>query len=885
MLIKTKLKVPPLRSGMVDRRRLTKTLTAGRKNRLLLITGQAGSGKTSLACQWIHNARLSVVWYSLDESDNEGDLFFRYLLTGLATQHPRLSELFAPLLQGTKRLTIKDVLPPLVDFATAFSEDRYLVLDDYHLITSDEVHDAVSSLLNYLPSNLHLVLISRLEPPFSLSALKVRDQVMQISATDLMFTEKEGEEFLSGTMALNLTAEQMKEFTNRAEGWIGGLQLLGLSFREAERPTDLLKVLDSASKATAQYLIEEVISVQPERVRLLLRDTIFLNRFNADLCRSITGIEETEEILDYLHSINLFLIPLDAEHRWYRYHHLFSEAVRARARSENPRLASQVYRQAALWFAANHYLEDAFQHAFASRNYAFAGDLMEDYLYLLLERYENASVQRWLSKLPYGIFMERPLLRLDECSLKVVSHQLEDVQATITNLENQQAEITGRYDGIKKTRFRNTLAYLKYTLPYHRDPITADIAAMKKGISAIPRDADLSGATIDSTFVWCCLNQGDMKAAEKTLEQGRQGVLASRSIFRKIMWFKALADFERWSGRLARSEAAIEKALSMVDREDLAETPLRFFLYLPLAWLYYLRNDLQKAIEHADMSRRYAEQARYTTEILGDSFLLALLYNAAGRPEEAAPHVATVRSATRTGSPGSIMLHEAFMAYISAVSGDVSSVEKWAEQRQPSADDRFSICLIFECLAYARLLYLQRRFAESCLVLQTIGNKCAERGMLHGVIQAEVLKSASLHAMGNRRQAKTAIEKVIPLAEREGYFRPFVDCWPLAPTLFVDVARDSSSPHLAAVLRACGFQDETTPDAHQTIKGLRQALTPRETEILKLIAAGYKKGEIAGRAFVSPDTVKTHTRHIFEKLDAKTKAEAIYRARQSGIID
>jgi LuxR family transcriptional regulator, maltose regulon positive regulatory protein len=883
MLIKTKLHIPPLRLGMVDRPRLINALKDGNVSRLVLITGQAGSGKTSLACQWIAGEKIPAVWYSLDESDNEGDLFFRYLLTALGASDSRMAGTIGPLLYS-KKLTVDDILDPFMNWTEHLSQDTYIVLDDYHVVTSAVIHDAVSSLLHYLPPPLHVVLISRYEPPLPLSVLRVRDQVVQISSVDLRFTEKEVEEFLSGTMALTLTPEQIRELASRAEGWVGGLQLLGLSIRQEHDQMDFGRVVGAATRATAQYLVEETIDVQPERVKAFLRTTVFLNRFTADLCRSISGIEEAEEILEYLHSINLFLVPLDAGHEWYRYHQLFSEAVRARIKTEDPQVASKVHQEAALWFARHNYPEDAFQHAFASDNYEFAGDLMEDYLYLLLERYANASVHRWLSRLPYGIFMQRPLLRLDECSLKVLSGDLKEVRAIVAHLESQREGIH-LYDGFKKTRFQNTLAYFKYTLPYHEDPATVDMDTMKKGISEIPRDENLSGATIDATVALCHLYQGDVRAAEEALKSSRQEVLSAKSIFRRIMWLKALADVERWSGRLSHSEAILHRALSVIDREHLTDTPLRFFLYLPLAWIYYFRYDLPRAMEYATMSQKYAEQAKYVTEILGANFLLALLYLAMDRQNDTDACLQAISSAPTGNSPGSEALAAAYTACIHVACSDLSPVAKWMERRRPSPKDRFSLRLVFECLAHARFLMREGRFAESCKLLEAVGQQSTRRELAHVVIQTEVLRSAGLYRMGRRAQAHALIERNLGLAERERYLLPFVDSLPFAPSLLTEAAKSTGSPVLLEVLRTFDRKANVNRAGNRPLQSNTPTLTPREMEILKLIAAGYKKGEIAGRTFVSPDTIKTHTRHIFEKLDVKTKAEAILRARQSGMLD
>jgi len=889
MLIKTKLDMPPLRSKMLDREHLIGKLSAAAASRLILITGQAGSGKTSLACQWIRRGGLHALWYSLDKTDNEEDIFFRYLLTSFSNKDKLIAEALRPFLQGRKRLTGEDTLPFLIEHIAELAEQTYLVLDDYHLITSGEIHDALSYLLRHMPSNLHVVVITRHQPPFSLARLRVSDQMVEISGPELRFTEKEGERFFSEIMPVDLTSEQMQELTSYAEGWIGGMQLIGLSLMERKGVEGLEDILNRAHRLTAEYLIDEIVRVQPERVRDFIRATVLLSRFNADICTSITGLEEAQGILAYLHRINLFLIPLDAGYDWYRYHHLFSEAMAARIKIEWPQGAVQVHRKAALWFAQHNFLEDAFQHAFASGDSEFAADLLEDYLYLFFESYAIASVQRWLSRLPQKVFMQRPLLRLGECSFKILSQELAYVEAVVEDIECTKEEVSRRYGEFKKTRFRNTLTYLKHTLPYFEDPATVDVDRLKRGTLEVSKNDNLLGGAIELTVALSQFYKGNLLEAEATLREIRHVIFLSQSIFRRMLWFKSFADVERWQGHLSRSEATIKQAFLFLDHHEHHDSPLRFFLYLPLAWISYLRNDLDGALEHATTSFRYAEQAGFINEIIGSNFLLSMIYLARGESEKIDLCTQRLQSASSAGTSGSAALGNAYTALVSVMRGDLRFAEQWADRRRLSIEDVFSVRLVFECLAYTRLLFEQGRYDAALPILESIRQKCLSRNMREALLQVDLLYSTTLNALGDRDQARSVMEQALRFSETEGYVRPFADCWPLVSPVLTSMARSVSLrqnlPHLTTILNACGCTEGLIPMAKR-IPGNRTAgLTRREMEILKLIAAGYRKREIAELAFISLDTVKTHTRHIFEKLDARTKIEAIRRAREVNLLE
>lgn len=874
---------------MLDREHLVEKLSAAATSRLILITGQAGSGKTSLACQWIQRVGLHVLWYTLDKTDNEGDIFFRYLLTSFSSKDKLLAEALRPFLQGRKRLTGKETLPFLIEHIANLAEQTYLVLDDYHLITSGEIHDALSYLIQHMPSALHVVLITRHQPPFSLARLRVSDQMIEISGPELKFTEEEGERFFSEIMPVDLTAKQMQELTSYAEGWIGGMQLIGLSLRQRQGVEGLGDILNRAHRLAAEYLIDEIVHVQSERVRDFIRATVLLNRFNADICASITGLEGAQEILDHLQRINLFLIPLDAGHEWYRYHHLFSEAISARIKIEWAQGAVQVHCKAALWFAQHNFLEDAFQHAFASGDTNFAADLLEDYLYLCFEGYSIASVQRWLSRLPQEVFMQHPLLRLDECSFKILSQELAYVEAVVEDIEGTKEESSRRYEGFKKTRFHNTLTYLKHTLPYFEDPATVDVDRLKRGALEVSKNDHLLGGAIELTVALSQLYKGNLSEAEATLKGIQHVIFLSKSIFRRMLWFKSFADVERWQGHLSRSEATIKQAFLYLDNHEHHDSLLRFFLYLPLAWISYLRNDLDKALDHATTSSRYAEQAGFISEMIGSNFLLSMIFLARGESEKIDICLRRLQSASSAAATGCAALGDAYTVLVSLMRGDLRFAERWAERRRLGVKDVFSIRLVVECLAYTRLLHEQGRYDEALPILESVRQRCLSRNMRDALVQADLLYSATLNVLGDRDQARSVMEQALTFSEIEGYVRPFIDCWPLVSPVLTSMARSISLrqnlPHLAAILNACGCAEGIISMPTRMPGNRTAGLTRREMEILKLIAAGYRKREIAEMAFISPDTVKTHTRHIFEKLDARTKIEAIRRAQEVNLLE
>ena len=566
-LISTKSHIPPLRSRMLPRLHLIDRLLAGKEARLIFISGTAGSGKTSLVCQWIKQDKLPVAWYSLDKADNEPDTFFRYLLTVLSSMDDGLSAAVGLWLQERRRLSGSEIVPMVTQCLLDLSKDIYLVLDDYHLITSGEIHDALAHLLDHMPSKAHLVIISRYALPFSVCRFKIRNQMVELSAKDMKLTEKETEQFFAEIMSVNLTAEETNRVARYMEGWIGGLQLFGLSIKEKVTPEGLGRSLSRSFPETTAYLIDEVVNMQPEKVKTFLYATTHLDRFNVDVCREVTGLRDAPDILDHIYRNNLFLIPLDSEITWFRYHHLFSEAVRERFAISSPDTVSLIHRKAALWFAHNGYLEDALRHAWASGDSGFVADLMEDCWIALYHRYDVAACLNWLAKLPADMKQARPLLRLLECRLRMESFQVLDIEGALKDMEDSHGQIFDRYQGFKRMLCLDLFTYLKYVLPCYRDPTRVDVNQFNEAPRMISPEDKLFSGTAKVNVAACHFLQGNLPLASEALKAASTMINASEGIWGRIFWFRVMGRRGKMAGSPASGGGCVTRGFLVAGSE------------------------------------------------------------------------------------------------------------------------------------------------------------------------------------------------------------------------------------------------------------------------------------------------------------------------------
>lgn len=880
--------MPPLREKIICRHHLIERLSQGKNRPLITITGEAGSGKTSLACQWILRDKLAVAWYSLDETDNDADIFFRYLFAGLASTDDRLNAALVSWIQDERTLTGKDVILYLVENLMALPKEIYLVLDDYHFVSRREIHEAMSGLLNHLPENLHIIIISRYSIPFNISHFKIRNRMVEISPSDMKLTEKETEQFVTEMIPGRLSPDELHELIRYAEGWVGGLQLFGLSIREKDFSEDFGNIFAKLNQEAADYLSNEVITVQPEKIRDFIYRTVLLDRFNAHVAREITGISDAADVLEQVYRNNLFLIPLDAERTWYRYHHLFSDAVRKKVKSTFPDIFSTVHRQAALWFAANNCLEDAFRSAFASEDYEFMADLMESRLLFIYEQDDFSFGLRWLSKLPHDISINRPLLRLHTCGKKMETFQLEDVEAVIKDIENHQEEMFERYEGRQKTLCMDSFIYMKSILyHYFKNPANANIDELNKVCRMISTENRLFSGYIKILITFGHLAKGNPLLAESTLQEASEIIFTTttKNLLAKMLCFRLAATVERMRGRLHRSADMLNRGFQFLEQNALAGRPLKFQLYIPSAWLCYHRGELDRAVEYAAEALEYVSRVNYVRDTVECNLILFLVHIARNEAEAAQGYIKTMsRIAKGINAPDIGIPTDPWWMRLYLLRGDIQSCQSWMEQRRFSMDEPFSYRFVYECLIRARIFHLRKRYRDAAQMLGKLRDVCVENDLHEIIIDIDLALCVTLYASHDFERARKTMEQVLSFAESEEFIRPFADyAADLLPALS-DSRWMPPGSHLPArirpILSACRIDIKNAARSGKE----KKELTVREVEILSLMALGYQYKEIASKTFISDETVKTHAKNIYKKLGVNTRLQAIRRAEDLQLL-
>ncbi len=864
-ILVTKLYTPPLRSQSVPRQRLIDKLNAGSGRKLTVISAPAGFGKTTLVSAWLAGRDQPSAWLSLDEGDNDPTRFLGYLVAALQTVDETLGQATARALQTPQPPPISALMPLLLNDLAFHPQPFVLVLDDYHTLDAKPIDEALTLLVEHLPPQLHLVIITREDPPLPLARLRARGQLSELRAADLRFTPEEASEFLNHFMGLALSPENIDALEKRTEGWIAGLQLAALSMQGQADVERFIQTFSGTHHFVLDYLLEEVLHRQPEHIQTFLLHTSILNRLCGPLCEAVFAASDTpaQATLETLERANLFIVPLDNERRWYRYHHLFGELLRQRLGQTLAETAiAELHIRASAWYEQSGLLVEAFQHATAAGDVERAERLIDHPGMMLHFRSVASVILDWLASLPVSVFQSRPWLLVRWCTLGLVAGQTsgleERLQIAEQALQNfsslpNQRDLLGQI-----ACARATLALTRY------DPETMIIQA-QRALEYLPPD----NLTFVFTAHWALsrayLFQGRRAIAAQSCQESLAICERFGGVFSTTLALATLGEIQFVDNQLPQAAETCLRLLPMLGEHPL---PTAGDVCMLLAQIYYEWNDLANAKVYGQKSLELTHLYDKVIDrfILSEVFLARLEF-AQGEAENASARLNRIAQSARQPH----FLHRLpdvaeAQVMILLKQGQAAKAEKLAWQFDlPFSQVRVHLAQGNPSAALARLEPLRQQ-AES-------SNWPDER------LKIMVLQSLAFQAGGANQQASQVLSEALALAEPGGFIRLFVDEGENMRSLLTRIRATLKpgqplSRYLDQLLSAFGPGVSRSPEL----------LTPRELEILRLIAAGHSNQEIGQRLFLALDTVKGHNRRIFDKLQVQRRTEAIARARELGLV-
>ncbi|GCE29786.1 LuxR family transcriptional regulator [Dictyobacter alpinus] len=900
-ILATKLYFPRFRPSLVSRPRLIARLNAGLHRKLTLIAAPAGFGKTTLVSAWVEGIARPTAWLSLDEGDNDPTRFLTYLVTALQRIAPNLGVAVLGVLQSGQPPPPEAILTALLNEITTFPDPFVFVLDDYHVIDAKPVDMALTYLVEHLPPQMHLIIATREDPPLPLARLRARGELTELRATDLRFTPSEAAEFLNAVMGLTLSPEDISALEDRTEGWIAGLQLAALSMQGREDIPEFIRAFTGDHRYILDYLVEEVLTCQPEAIRNFLLQTAILDRLSGSLCDAVTGQVEGNARLEALERGNFFVVALDDTRHWYRYHHLFAEVLSAHLLAEQPEQIVTLHRRASEWYEQHGSASEAIRHALAAADFARAADLVEPGVRAMLRSRQEATLLDWLKVLPDEVLHCRPVLSVAYAHVLLSNGEREGVEERLKDAErwlDTTPEMRGLASPpamvmvvVDEKEFRllpATIAIARAGLALTRGDVSGTVTYARCALDLAPKDAYLTRGSAAGLLGLASWTSGDLEAAQRSYTDGIASLHKAGNISDALGLTIAVADIQMAQGHLHEAMHTYEQGLQRALEQGTPVLRGTADMYVGMSGLYCEWNDLQTATQLLLKSKELGEhtglpQNRYRWCVA----------------------MARIREAQKDLDSALDLLHEAerlymgdFFPYVRPIGASVSRI--WAVQGQSGAArdwirkcglsiaDELSYLREFEHITLARVLLAQstsssadHSIREVMGFLERLLRAAAEGKRTGSVIDILVLQACAHQMQGDIPTALISLHQALTLAEPEGYVRMFVDAGPPMALLLEAAAKHDIAPnYVRHLLTAFGSSEDRTP----VTQGLIEPLSERELEVLRLLASGLNGPEIARKLVVSLNTMRTHTKNIYSKLGVNDRQAAVRRAKELALF-
>jgi LuxR family maltose regulon positive regulatory protein len=934
-ILATKLYIPPPRSKVVPRprliERLDEGLPAGRK--LTLISAPAGFGKTTLVGEWLAGlwhrpphrpdglpggqvGGRPAAWLSLDEGDNDLTRFLAYLVAALqtlavphrdATQSeaegiaPNIGAGVLAALQSPQPPPIELMLTALLNEITTIPDSFVLVLDDYHVIEAEPVDHALTFLVEHLPPQMHLVIATREDPHLPLARLRVRGQLTELRAADLRFTPAEAAEFLNQVMGLTLSAEDIAALETRTEGWIAGLQMAALSMQGRSDTASFIQAFTGSHRFVLDYLVEEVLQRQPERVRSFLLQTSILDRLSGPLCDAVTEREDGKGMLDALERGNLFVVPLDDQRAWYRYHHLFADVLQAHLREEQPHQVASLHRRASAWHEQNGLPPDAIRHALAAGDFERAAGLIELAWSAMDISYQSAAWLGWVKALPDELVRTRPVLSLGYAWALLDGGELEACEAWLQDAErwlDTPADMRKRPESpsnamvvVDEEQFRSLPASIATARAYRAlalGDVPGAVQHARQALKLTPEQDHIRRTQATSLLGIAQYASGDLEAADRSLADFQAAMRKDGDISTALGITFVLANIRTARGRLHEALSAYQQSLQFAASQGEPMPLGAADLYRGMSELYCERGALEAAAQHLLTSKKLGEQAVVTGWQHRLCVAEARLKEAQGDLDGALTLLDEAERLYIRSPLPDVRPIAALRAQIWVAQGRLTEALGWARERGLSSDDDLCYLREFEHITLARVLiacYQSDRadgsLREAMGLLERLLQAAEEGGRTGSVIEILVMQSLAYQAQGKLPLALAPLERALVLAEPEGYVRTFVDKGPPMAALLREAAQHAIAPAYVSQLRAAfGKAEGETPVTQLLI----EPLSERELEVLRLLGTELNGPEIARELMVSLNTMRTHTKAIYTKLGVNDRRAAVRRAEELGLL-
>ena len=900
-LMTTKLFAPRLRRGLVSRPRLLALMRRGAETRLTLVSAPAGFGKTTLLGEWLGELPDDgpcLAWLSLDPADHDPASFWTSVVSALRTAHPHVGSGLVELINSTP-LPTELVLTTLVNELAAVPTEVCLVLDDYHLVDSSEVDQGLALLLDHLPPQVHVVVSTRVDPGLPLARWRVRGQLVEIRAADLRFTSDETVAYLTEASGLHLAAADVEVLGERTEGWIAALQLAALSIRGRDDASSFIARFAGNDRYVVDYLVEEVLAHLPDAVRDFLLQSAVLDRLSGPLCDAVTELSSGSHTLEALERANLFLVPLDDRREWYRYHHLFADVLRARLLAEQPDQVPLLHQRASQWYEDHGLTEEAVVHALAGQDFARAAHLMELAVPMVRRHRQEAVMHGWLRTLPDDAVRRSPVLSLFYGSMLMASGELGGVEA---RLDDAQRALARRGEGAALPwaetddlrTLPSTIAMYRAALAQARGDAAGTAEHAGRALDLAGPDDHLARGGAAGFLGFAAWARGEVAGAQETFARAVASLHASGSLVDALSGAVVLGDLWLAAGRPSSARRLCAEALAAAEVHGARVQRATAELHVALGEMDVEVGELESARHHLETAAALADRTPMTESRYRWFVAAALLSRADGDLEGAVTRLSRAEQLFRPGFFPDVRPIAALRARTWIMQGELSRADDWAAGRGLFVTDEARYLSEFDHLTLVRLLLARHQTHADSEALDGAGElltrleaAAAAADRAGSLLDIGLLQALVQDAQGRRSRAVATLADALRQApEPEGYLRLLLDEGAPLLGLLREVQLAGVRGDWVRRVLAGGAPRgaQALSSGRPVLLRAAESLSGRELEVLRLLDTALTGPQIARELYLSHNTVRTHTKHIFTKLDVTTRRAAVLRAHERGLL-
>ena len=909
-ILATKLFIPPPPADFIQRPMLLEKLESGSSRKVTLVSAPAGYGKTTTIAAWLKPSGSSqststanhkpVAWLALDENDNELTRFLSYFLAALQQTGamPAQLEQLQQLAQSPERPAIENLLTDLINLLAAIPEHVVCVLDDYHLIENQGIHDALTFLIENLPPQLHLVLTTREDPPLPFFRWRARGAVNELRSSDLRFTQDEASQFFNRVLGLSLSSEEIALLETRTEGWVTGLQLVALTLKGRKETAEEIRQFAGDNRYIMDYLIGEVLKQQSEAVRQFLLQTSILERLYGPLCEAVTGLPDGNGLLECLDRENLFLIPLDQKRQWFRYHHLFADVLHAHLMVEQPDQLGRLHQRASLWFHENGFTENAVRHALESGDDAHAADLIEKAWPEMDGRFQEGLWMKWAKALPEAVIRSHPVINvaygwalLNDGEMEAGETRLQDAESCL-NLPAERRDEFTVVDPLQYENLPASIATARAYIAQASGDVPATMRYGRQALDLLPEDDYLRRGPSAALLGLACWGNGDLEEAHRFLLESMDGFKKAGSNNFAISITYGLADIRTVQGCLQDGIQIYQQSLQFALAQGQPTLRGTSDIYLGLGQLNLESGQRELAGEFLRKSEELGQEFALQDYQYRHPIIKARFMEVDG---ELAQALALLDKAERlyfrTPVPN-LRPIGAQRARLWLRQGQFDLAAGWAREQNLAVEDELTFLHEYEHVTLTRILLDRYRQSgqqtglEDARLLLARLLQAAEAGGRDGsAIEILILQALVLDALEQPDASRASLERALDLAAPQGFFQVFLDEGPaLAHLLLGLLPTGHQHAYVEKLLAAFPPVEHPASTASPNQGGLIEALSERELEVLALIAQGLSNQAIADQLYISLHTVKVHARRIYAKLAVDNRTQAVVRGKSLGIL-